>query len=132
MATTKPATVKQPADRLPKKTREYVVAEFEIEGERYPDVSSSGLKFSHMEKIETATGKELSEHSGTIRTALLVWLAVNAVVPTVSWDYFKDNTGVLDVGTLDAEGLTYDEWAKKYPEDAKAAREKAEVAPPKE
>lgn len=112
--------VKQPTDRLPKKIREYVPAEYVIDGERYPDVVSKGIKFAHYEMIEDATGKEFSEVSPVMRFGLTVWLAVSAVVPTVTWEHFKNSTDIDAVTMLDPDGLTTEEWIEKYPADAKA------------
>lgn len=121
------AAIKQPQDRLPKKEREYTPHEYEIDGERYPVINT--LTFDHATQIEDATGKAVNEVTGVTQFGLMVWLAVSAVVPSLTWEHFKVNTSIESVEIYDKEGLTVDEWTKKYPEAAKAAEKSTQESP---
>jgi hypothetical protein len=104
---------KVPTDRKEKEIPEFAPAFYIIEGEKYPSIDK--LFFVHVEKIEKETGTNPAELSPMMSLGVTAWLCMNAVVPSVSWDSFKNTVAIDSIIIEDSKGRTPEQFAATYP-----------------
>ena len=116
MTVAKNSSVKKPQDHKPKAPPLFTVAEVGIDGERYP--ANAKLTFAQNAACEDATGKGFIELSSMTQFGVLAWLAMRAVIPSMTWEAFSESTPIEDVELYDKDGHSATEFSNMMKETA--------------